>query len=212
MEELVPFFLVVVGVSVSGVIAPGPLFAINVTHGLRRDSLSGIKVVVGHTLVEFPLVLLIGLGTITLEAFPESRIVISIVGAISLFVFSALQLRLVFKKDQDMQTKTRHGPLISGIIFTGLNPFFLIWWLTVGFKIISDALVFWSFSGIVIMFLMHIWMDYAWLGGTAVAASKIRNFLSNRIFRLILIGLCAVMTYYGIVFIIDGLTAIQGLD
>lgn len=202
------FLLTVVVVSISGVIIPGPLFATNVTHSLKKNHLSGIKIALGHTFVEFPLVIMIGLGVITLESFPEFKMWISIVGAISLFIFSALQIRQIFKPRQINEVQVTHGPILSGIIFTGANPFFILWWLTIGFKLISDAIVLWSISGVIVMFLMHIWLDYAWLGGTSLIISKARKFVSNRNFKIITIILSGIMSYYGLLFLKEGLSTV----
>lgn len=208
MEDLISFFFIVVGVSLSGVISPGPLFAANITQNIKKNQLAGIKIALGHTAIEFPLVFCIGLGTISLGIFPEFKTWIAFAGAISLFGFSILHVIQIFKKSQIKKIETSYGALLSGIIFTGLNPFFFLWWLTIGFKLISDAMIYWSISGILIMFLMHIWLDYLWLGGTGVLISKTRNFISNKMFKLITIGLSGVMFYYGILFLMDGLTAV----
>ena len=79
----------------------------------------------------------------------------------------------------------KHGPFIAGIGLTALNPFFLIWWLTIGLKLILDAMIIWAFVGILIVFVLHIWMDFVWLGITAFLASKSSKILSNRNYKII---------------------------
>ena len=81
MNEIIAFAVTVVIISSSGVMSPGPLFAANVTYGLRQGAKAGLKMAYGHTVVEFPLILLLGLGVISLDKFPEFRIIISIIGA-----------------------------------------------------------------------------------------------------------------------------------
>lgn len=98
----------VIIISASGVMAPGPLFAANVSYGLREGARSGIKMAVGHTIVEFPLLVLLGIGVISLQAFPEFTAIISILGAITLFVFAAMQVRTTLGKNQAvLQTQNR---------------------------------------------------------------------------------------------------------
>lgn len=123
---------------------------------------SGIKIAYGHTFVELPLIILLGIGAISLQVFPQSREYIAVFGAISLFAFAALQIRGVYTKSASEQPP-KHSPFFIGIVFSALNPFFLIWWFTIGFKLISDALALYSFIGIAVVFGFHIWMDYAWL-------------------------------------------------
>ncbi|MEK0327375.1 MAG: LysE family transporter, partial [Nitrosopumilus sp.] len=57
--------------------------------------------------------------------------------------------------------------------------------------------------GILIMFLLHIWMDYVWLSSTALVSSRISKILSNRSFKVLVVGLSVVLVYFGITFLID---------
>ncbi|NNM36520.1 MAG: LysE family transporter [Nitrosopumilus sp.] len=203
MIQILEFAVVVIAISASGVMAPGPLFAANVSYGLRDGAKSGIKMAVGHAIVEFPLIVLLGIGVFSLETFPEFRILISILGAITLFVFAILQIKTVLQNKKNHKTKPKQGALISGIIFSALNPFFIIWWLTIGFKLISDAMLIWAFSGIIVVFLLHIWMDFVWLGGVSFLASKSTQILSNRNYKALMIGLSLILIYFGITFLVD---------
>ena len=164
MLQILEFTVLVIIISASGVMAPGPLFATTISYGLRGGVKAGLKMAVGHTIVELPLVILLGIGIFSLESFSEFRTVISIFGAITLFVFAAIQIRSVFGKKGLVVSNPRQGPLITGIALSALNPFFIIWWLAIGFKLISDAMLMWSFVGILVVFVLHIWMDFAWLG------------------------------------------------
>ena len=203
MTQISEFVIIVIIISASGVMAPGPLFAANISYGLREGTKSGIKMAIGHTIVEFPLVILLGIGVFSLETFPEFRTIISIVGAITLFIFALVQIKTVLQNNKDITSTSKHGPLVTGIVLSVLNPFFIIWWLTIGFKLISDAMLIWAFSGIVIVFFLHIWMDFVWLGGISFLASKSSKILSNRNYKFIMIGLSLLLVYFGITFLID---------
>ena len=203
MEQLLGFAIVVIVISASGVLSPGPLFTANIFYGLKGGAKAGLKMAYGHTLVEFPLVILLGLGAFSLEAIPEFRTYIAIIGALGLFVFAGIQLNPIFKNRVEPINGPKHGPFLAGILLSAFNPFFIIWWLTIGLKLISDALIYWSFWGILIMFLLHIWMDYVWLSSTALVSSKISKILSNRNFKVLVVGLSVVLVYFGITFLID---------
>lgn len=203
MEQFLGFALVVIVISVSGVMSPGPLFAANVFYGLKGGTKAGLKMAYGHTIVELPLVILLGIGAFSLETIPEFRTYIAIIGAIGLFVFAGIQLKQIFKNRVDIINEPKHGPFLAGILLSALNPFFIIWWLTIGFKLISDALIIWSFWGILIMFGLHIWMDYVWLSSTALVSSRISKILSNRSFKFLVVGLSVILVYFGITFLID---------
>ncbi|TBR22322.1 MAG: lysine transporter LysE [Candidatus Nitrosotenuis sp.] len=202
MQDFFQFGIAVVIISASGVMSPGPLFVATITNGIKQGAKAGLKIALGHTLIELPLVILIGLGILSLGAVPQFRILIGILGALSLFGFAGLQIRSILKNDS-AQSKSKYGSFFTGILLTGLNPFFLIWWFTIGFKLISDALLLWSISGILIMFGLHIWMDYAWLVLVSFLSSRGRVFLSNKRYKMCMIGINSILIYFGISFILQ---------
>ena len=201
MQEIFGFLGLVIIISASGVMSPGPLFAANVLYGLREGKISGIKIAVGHTIIEFPLILLLGVGFFSIENIPEVRTLITILGVIGLFGFALLQIRTVTKQKFNLETKPGQGPFVAGILLSALNPFFIIWWLTIGLVLISESIQIFGIIGIVILFLFHIWMDYAWLFTIAAFSSRTKNYLSKRNFKIIIIGLSVVLIYFGIEFL-----------
>jgi len=203
MIQFFEFAILVIIISASGVMAPGPLFAANVSYGLKGGVKTGIKMAIGHTIVELPLVILLGIGVFSLEIFPEFRTIISILGAITLFVFATLQIKTALRKEKTKISNPKQGPLVAGILLSALNPFFIIWWLSIGFKLISDAMILWSFGGILIMFVLHIWMDFVWLGAVSFFASKSSGILSNRNYKVLMLGISGMLVYFGITFLIE---------
>jgi len=202
MQEFLAFAVTVIIISTSGVMSPGPLFVANIMYGAKQGASAGLKMSCGHTIVELPLVILLGVGALSLETAPEFRIIITILGALGLFAFAAIQIRSAIKSKSAV-ANTKYGPFVAGILLSALNPFFIIWWLTIGFKLISDSLALWSFWGIAIMFGLHIWMDYVWLGSTAYLSSRSLRFLSNRNYRFFIFGISTLLIYFGITFLTD---------
>ena len=202
MEQIIEFAVTVIIISASGVMAPGPLFAANIAYGLQGGGKAGIKMAVGHTIVELPLVILLGIGVFSFEIFPEFRVLISILGAITLFVFAGIQIKTTLQM-KETTFNLKHNAVLTGIILSALNPFFIIWWLSVGFKLISDAMLIWAFVGIIVVFLLHIWMDFVWLYSVACLAAKSSKILSNKNYKILMMGLSAMVIYFGISFITD---------
>ena len=203
MEILFSFAIMVIAISASGVMSPGPLFAANIVYGLKEGKIAGLKMAVGHTIVELPLIILLGIGTVSIEAFPEYRITLTIIGAIGLFSFAALQIKSIFKKNFEKSGNSTKNSFFAGIFLTALNPFFLIWWFTIGFILITESIVLWGIYGILILFIFHIWMDYVWLFAIAGFASKAKNILSNRNYKMLIIGLSMILVYFGINFLLQ---------
>ena len=202
MVTLSEFAIIVITISLSGVMSPGPLFAANVAYGLKGGIKTGLKMAYGHTVVELPLVVLVGIGAISLTTIPQFREITSILGALSLFVFAGIQIKSVIRKPSTI-FEGKHGPFLAGIILSGLNPFFLIWWFTIGFKLITDAIILYSFIGIGIMFAFHIWMDYAWICSVAFLSSKGKRIISNKKYSIFMIAISGVLVYFGIVFLLQ---------
>ena len=193
----------VIAISASGVMSPGPLFTANIVYGLKEGKIAGLKIAMGHTVVEFPLIVFLGLGTISLETFPEYRILITVIGAIGLFVFAGLQIKSIFGKDFRNKTNSNKNSFLAGIFLSALNPFFIIWWLTIGIVLITESIALWGFSGILILFIFHIWMDYVWLFAVAGFASKAKNVLSNNNYKILIVGLSIILVYFGVQFLLQ---------
>ena len=92
-----------------------------------------------------------------------------------LILFGLLQIRNAFlspSEEHERAAPSHRHLFLIGVIFTGLNPYFILWWLTVGAQLILISLEFAALAGVVFMYLCHVWMDYAWLIGVAHFAKK----------------------------------------
>jgi threonine/homoserine/homoserine lactone efflux protein len=210
--ELLDFGVEVIAISASGVLAPGPLFFTNMLYGTRQGARAGLKVACGHTVVELPLIVLIAAGLFTTAAATQYAGTIGLIGGTGILGFAALQIAgIVRKKNIQALPAMASGksPIIAGIALSALNPFFLVWWFTVGLKLIADSATFGLAAGIVILFTLHIWMDYMWLAGTAYLASKGSSVIKSNYYPLLLLGLAAVLLYYGVYFMLTGIGALS---
>lgn len=212
--DLLGFGAQVVFTSASGVLSPGPLFFANLVYGSKQGIYSGIKMAHGHTIVELPLIIILASGLITFSSITTTNLVsklISLSGGIVILVFSAVQIEALLKKKKgekkiNFNTHNKKDPLIIGSILSALNPFFILWWLTAGLKLISDSLELYGFAmGIVVVFSFHIWMDYGWLAVTAHLISRGTLIFRSKYYPILLLALNAALIYYGIYFIVTGL-------
>lgn len=201
----------VVAVSATGVFAPGPLFFMNLLYGTRFGMQSGFKVANGHAIVELSLVVFLAAGLFTLDSARKYSDAIALIGGVAILAFAAVQIgsmimqKNMFAANATSDFASNRGPFVGGALLTALNPFFLIWWFTAGLKLILDSAAFGLVTGLAILLAFHIWMDYAWLGGTAYLASRGSRLLKSRYYPLVFAALSAVLVYYGISFLIQGL-------
>jgi threonine/homoserine/homoserine lactone efflux protein len=207
--NLLDFGVEIIAVSASGVLAPGPLFFANLLYGTRLGTRSGLKLACGHTIVELPLIILLAAGLFTFDAARKYSGIIGLMGGVAILALAWLQIRSITRKKHmygNVPAPYLAGsksPFIVGVVLSALNPFFFIWWFTAGLKLIVDSTAFGLGTGLAILFALHIWMDYAWLGGTAFLASKGSMVLKSRDYSLLLAGLSAVLIYYGISFVVQ---------
>ena len=209
--DFLSLFITVVLISSSGALAPGPLFFANVSLGLDHGAKSGLYFSIGHSIVEFPLVLLLSYGLLSALNAVYIKTFIGLAGGVTLIFFGLLQLRSSYKfrsaaLNNEYEKRRLSNPLLIGVLLTGLNPFFIIWWLTVGAQLIYLSLALASLSGILIVFLFHVWIDYAWLITTAYLARKGKMIINSKIYRVILFFFGIVLIYFGIHFILSSIT------
>jgi threonine/homoserine/homoserine lactone efflux protein len=173
---------------------------------------------------------LFGLFSFTFNS--ESTVIIGLIGGTAIIFFSLSQIIKIIKErntygvissnsnnsnnsnknkinssyfsKMSIKGKTLGGPLVIGLIFSALNPFFLVWWFTVGLKLISDSIfMFGILEGILILFTLHIWMDYAWLSVTAYLISKGKSIIKDKLYRYFLLSISIILASYGFYIIID---------
>lgn len=206
--ELVNFITTIILVTGSGALAPGPLFFENLSQGAKTGAKSGFVFSLSHTLIEFSLVMLLAFGLLTFVHDSTVKSLVGIAGGIVLIAYGAMQIResMMSKFGESKQAKVSSGRLfLLGLALTGLNPFFVVWWLTAGSQLIIISLEFASFAGVLLMYLCHVWMDYVWLIATAHFAKVGLNFVGLKLYRLLIGAFGVVLIYFGLNFLLSSL-------
>jgi threonine/homoserine/homoserine lactone efflux protein len=205
----IEFSFQVILLSTSGVLSPGPLFFINILYGSRYGSFVGLKIALGHTIAEFPLIVILSYGLYTFSSLHVSDMIFKIVGTIGgifILIFSILQIRSIIKYKESSQIQgvsnlkfNIRNPVLIGFIFTILNPFFLIWWFTIGSTMISESILnFGIVEGTSLLFFSHIWMDYFWLWFTSFMVNKGKSVINAKIYQMFVYVISVILGIYGI--------------
>lgn len=204
--NLIDFVTTVVIVTASGALAPGPLTFAILLHGSKEGAWSGFSCAVGHTLAEFPLVVALAIGLLAAVNQPFIKSVIGFVGGIGLIVFGVLQIyETKMHSGAELAPKTKSLPtssLMLGLALTGLNPYFILWWLTIGSALIIQALAFAAFFGVILMYISHVWMDYAFLTALAHFSKKGKKIIGSKYYKGVLISFGIILIYYGSTFVL----------
>jgi threonine/homoserine/homoserine lactone efflux protein len=155
-----PLFLAsVIVISFSGVIVPGPLLAVTIAKGPEGPH-AGAFVGIGHGLVELPLIALIALGFGTVFKAPLFQTGIGVVGGVMLLYFGAGIVRArgnLAAGASDLP----YRPVTSGAVATVLNPYFFVWWATIGAALVLKASAFGT-AGLLLFGLVHWSCDLGW--------------------------------------------------
>ena len=196
----------VVLITASGALAPGPLFFATISHGSRFGAKSGLIFSISHTMVEFAIVLLLAFGLLSVSSEPLVQLAVGVAGGVMLLFFGSKQ---IYESVSSSFEERFSRPIIQrnlvflGIFLTGLNPFFLVWWLTAGAQLILLALEFGSIPGVLLMYAFHVWMDYLWLTSIAHFSEKGRSIIGLRPYRIMMAIFGALLIYFGLSFIVD---------
>lgn len=200
MLELLGFYGLTAFISLSGVMMPGPVFAGTVAKGYK-DKNAGMQIALGHGIVEFPLVGFIGLG---LGSFFENQgvmIAIGLVGgAVLLYIgYNMIRMRKGVNKTEKYLP---YHPLIVGIITTISNPYFFLWWATVGLALIVIALGF-GLLAFIVFAVLHWSCDFLWDYFVSFTIFKSKKFWSEKGHNVVF-GICGIiMIIFGVWFIIS---------
>ena len=135
---------------------------------------------------------------------PLVKQTIGVIGGIVLIGFGLYQILSSyfyrFNKEDKSPRSSQHLFFI-GIAFSSLNPYFILWWFTVGAQLILIALEFAGLLGVVFMYIAHVWMDYVWLCSVAWFAHKGVSFLTTGWYRILIIIFGGILLYFGLSFI-----------
>jgi len=208
--ELAVFLLFAVGISLSGVMAPGPVTAAAVALG-SRNRFAGTLMALGHGIIEFPLMVLIVLGVSKILNLSGTKIVIGFAGGIFL-LFMALQMLRESQRTADgSQYKSAGtGPVLTGLILSGTNPYFLLWWATVGLGLATTAVEFgiWAF---VLFTIVHWLCDLGWLQLLSWASFKGVKLFGPRVQQIVLLICSFALLGFGLFFIAVAFKTLRNL-
>ena len=202
--DVLHFVSTVILITASGALAPGPLFFATVSHGVKLGAKSGFVFSIAHSLVESTLILLLASGLVQIANESTIKIAIGVAGGVVLLLFGTMQIRSALTSNYRETTQkevTTQNLLVTGLAFTGLNPFFIIWWLTAGANLILIALEFASFAGVVFMFRCHVWIDVVWLTLVAHFAKMGTNVVGHSWYRVVMAVFGLALVYYGLTFL-----------
>ena len=166
------------------------------------------RVTGGHIIAEFLVVLLIAAGIPFLPA--GSAPLIAWIGGLALIVFGIMTL--ITAKDASIsptpQSSGSHSAVIAGLVTSVSNPYFWIWWFSVGSALLLSSLAS-GLAGLIAFIIGHWLSDLSWFTLVSVSVHKSRVLIKDRQYRFILIGCGSLLIAFGCWFIVS--TIVQSL-
>jgi len=199
---MLPILLSVVTISLSGVMMPGPMFAVTLAKSYRSPW-AGAQISLGHAVIEVPLILLIYFGFAQFFENNIVRLVLSILGG-GMIIWLGINMFRVRAKIVQEGRDLPYNAFTPGILTSGLNPFFLRWWATIGSLLIMKFLDFGT-TGLIVFILVHWLCDLVWLSFTSILIYRTKS-LWGRKFQEGLFFICSLLLIgFGSWFMISGL-------
>lgn len=181
-------------VGLSGAMAPGPLLTATIAATVQRGFKAGPLIVLGHALLELVLVIALIAGLSTLLTRASVTSLIGIIGGLFLlylgFIMSrdAYQGKLSLEGLDGAPATTAAGlhPVTAGVLISLSNPFWSLWWATVGLTYLTLSLES-GRLGLASFYTGHIMADLVWYSLVAAAVAGGKRFLSQRVYQYIMV-------------------------
>ncbi len=187
-------------ISLSGVMAPGPVTAVTVGKGSRSPH-AGALVAVGHGVVELPLMVAIFYGLGRLIELPNVKAGIGLVGGLLLLAMGADMFRSMNKAEVTARA-SEGSSLVAGMLLSIGSPYFIVWWATVGAALIIRSVGF-GLAGFLVFALVHWLCDFVWYYFLSALSYKGGQFF-GRIFQKVIFAVCgAALLFFGTTFLVD---------
>jgi len=201
------FLVEAVLVSLSGVMAPGPITSVTVGYG-NDDPRAGAWVAVGHGLVEFPLMIGVFFGVGYLIDIPAVKIAIALVGGAFLLYMGIGMLRGIRQEEISGVESTR-SPVMAGVMLSLGNPYFIVWWATVGASLILRSVEF-GVVGFVIFAVAHWSCDLVWDTFLSTLSYQGKQFFGRRFQQVVFALSGGFLIFYSGKLFLDGARILFG--
>jgi len=174
-------------VGLSGAVTPGPVLALCVSETTRRGFVAAPLIVLGHAVLEALLIvcLVAGLGSLLLKGVVLGPIAVA--GALVLAWMGVMMVRSTVRRESQLDLSPEQAtsgagvPIVGGLLTSLANPYWVIWWATVGLTYIGASLQRGT-PGLLSFFSGHILSDLAWYSVVAAAITAGRRSFIKRVY------------------------------
>jgi threonine/homoserine/homoserine lactone efflux protein len=196
-------------VGLSGAAAPGPLLVLDIRESTQRGFWAGPHIATGHSLVELVVVILLLVGLGPLLRNPAVASTVGIVGGAFLLWMAwgigrhPQRGAPSFPSAHTHMHGTSRQPIIGGALATLSNPFWFLWWMTIGAALMARSYAL-GLVGVSAFYIGHILSDYSWYSLVSLAVATGRRLITPRVYAGVMLGCAAFLAGLGVYFIFSG--------
>lgn len=175
-------------IALSGALMPGPLFTVTVADSAKRGFISGPLLIGGHAILELALIVAVILGLGPVLEIPAVMAVVALLGGLILLWMGAGMYRGASGLSLETGAGSDRGvsnPVLTGILASISNPYWIIWWATIGLGYLVAARKSGA-VGVAVFFAGHILADLAWYSIISFTVSRGVRIMSDRTYRIII--------------------------
>ena len=199
---MLSFLLSVVVISLSGVMMPGPLLAVTVAKSYKSQ-FTGVQIAAGHALVEIPLILLIYFGLGRFFQHELVQLTLSLLGG-AVLVWLGIGMFRARTRVVETGRDLPYNSVVAGVVTSILNPFFMLWWATIGSMLIMTSLNF-GITGFALFIPVHWLCDLVWLSFVSILVYRTRSLWGRKLQEGLFITCGLLLIGFGIWFVVSGL-------
>lgn len=201
-------------IGLTGAMAPGPLLTVTITETARKGFFTSVLLMVGHSLLELVIMIAFLFGLRNLLTNIGVALAVSFLGGGFLIwmAYGILSGVLSGKMNLNLESKNESGsgmhPVFAGILVSISNPFWFVWWASVGAAYFLEARAL-GMTAIGAFYIGHISSDFFWycLVGVLVSlgfAVGRQHQMMNSIYRGVMIFCALFLVLMGLKFINNG--------
>lgn len=192
-------------ISLSGALMPGPVFATVLVKSCKSPW-AGVQASLGHAVIEVPLIILIYFGAAAFFAHTAVQFILGVAGG-GMVVWMGVGMFRARKAIATGQKDTPYSPFTAGIVLSAGNPFFLLWWATVGALLVSKAAEFGA-GGLWALILTHWSTDLIWMSIVSVVVFRTHRLWAPMLQEGVFILCSLLLVGFGGWFVVSGLQAV----
>jgi threonine/homoserine/homoserine lactone efflux protein len=219
MEKLLELAVTSFIVGLTGAMMPGPVLIATILQSTKKGYVAGPLVTLGHAVAELVLTVFLIRALAFIVGSLEFRVILGLIGGTTLLWMGSEALR--YSKEATIHGLVANtsrskllvrGPVSLGLLMSVSNPYWWVWWGTLGNAFLIESLAVAGVIGAATFYFSHIMSDFAWYTAVSSSIGKGRTVISDKAYRYIL-AICGLsLLVLGVIFIVDGMTFILALS